>query len=117
MVLSPWLIVFLKPLWDERRVGNRAALGFDSDGSRDDKQTPQRINVKRSIFKTPERRGTTKLIFRDKRPCLLRGFMGVSMGGGGEEYCSAQKNHRYLLKTWLFHGASLEDKRLRFANK
>lgn len=57
MALPPWLIVCLKPRWDERSVGNRAAPGFDSDGSRDDKQTPQRINVRRSILGNPERRG------------------------------------------------------------
>lgn len=67
MVLQPWIIVCLNPLWDERSVGNRAAPGFDSDGSRNDKQTPRRINVRRSILRNPERRRTAKLIFRDEK--------------------------------------------------
>lgn len=54
----------------ERSVGNRAAPGFDSDGSRDDKQTPQRI---RSVLGNPGRRLTARLIVRDER-----------LGGGGQ---------------------------------
>lgn len=44
--------------WAARR--EYSSSGFDSDGSRDDKQTPQRINVRRSIFKTQERRENDK---------------------------------------------------------
>lgn len=81
MVLQPWIIVCLNPLRDERSIGNRAAPGFDSDGSRDDKQTPQRINVRRSILANPERRRTAKPIFRDEQ--IQRGSVRGGGGGGG----------------------------------
>lgn len=44
--------------------GKGAAVFFDSDGSRPDKQTSRRINATRSAL---ARRRTAKLIFRDKR--------------------------------------------------
>lgn len=80
MVLQPWIIVCLNPLWDERSFGNRAAPGFDSDGSRNDKQTPRRISVRRSILRNPGRRRTAKLIFRDKKIQQR----SVREGGGGQ---------------------------------
>lgn len=77
---------------------------FDSDGPRDDKQTPQRISVKRSILKTPERRRTTGLIFCDGRQSVQQGFFCVwgiccsSRGGDdGRSCCSettSQRGHR-----------------------
>lgn len=46
-----WLIARLNRRRDERRGGNRAAAGFDSDVSTPDKQTPPRINTTRSVLR------------------------------------------------------------------
>lgn len=78
---------------------------FDSDGSWDDKQTPQRINVKRSILKTPERWRTTGLIFCDERQRIQQGFFCVRgiycfalHGDDGKSFCSEMTQNYF--KKW-----------------
>lgn len=74
--------------------GSGAAAGFDSDGSRDDKQMPQRISVEEVRLWEGKRKNTReteddRLIFRDKCPCrpprIQLGVGGILFALHGEK--------------------------------